>query len=194
MGDAQRPVQQTPEQKATTESPPPNELPGEVPGAPGSVELYEVDLTESSFDAFAARMPEVLRQTRGSKRSAMGCSCSNAKKQVQPVSQDEAQASSVEAWSKDETKPEAKPEGTPVAKPTEQPDGQDAQRPVQQTPEQKATTESPPPNELPGEVRGAPGSVELYEVDCVSCFTPQIILGTSCYKNAYFGEPQICRS
>jgi hypothetical protein len=95
----------------------------------------------------------------------MGCSCSNAKKQVQPVSQDEAQASSVEAWSKDETKPEAKPEGTPVAKPTEQPDGQDAQRPVQQTPEQKATTESPPPNELPGEVPGAPGSVELYEVD-----------------------------
>ena len=59
-------------------------------------------------------------ETRGSKRSAMGCSCSNAKKQVQPVSQDEAQASSVEAWSKDETKPEAKPEGTPVAKPTEQ--------------------------------------------------------------------------
>lgn len=92
----------------------------------------------------------------------MGCSCSNAKKQVQPVTKDEAIASSVEAWRKDEEKPEAKPDEAPgPGKPTEPPTEQPAAQPT--AAESTAPTEATPPKELPGEVPQE--AVDLYEVE-----------------------------
>jgi hypothetical protein len=80
---------------------------------------------------------------------------------VQPVTKDEALASSVEAWSKEEAKPEAKPEDPAVSKPTEQPAPAEPKASTEST----APTESTPPKELPGEVPAVAAPVDLYAVD-----------------------------